>query len=293
MPVTNTPLRYPGGKSQLTPFVIDVMRANDLFYGEYAEPFAGGSGIACTLLFEGYVSKIHINDLDPSIFAFWKSVVTEPELFARRVRDTPVTMMEWRRQKAVQSALRPSMLDLGFSTFFLNRTNRSGIIRGGVIGGFEQKGEYSIDCRFNKSNLLKKIERLAVHAEQMSVTNLDAMTFLKKFRPQAPSKTLINIDPPYYVRGPELYGNWFNDSNHRALSMAVENIKPYWMVTYDNVNEIRDLYAKYPCFTNKLRYSAQVKRNGEELLVLDPRLNFPDSLARVGDVPQPKRARVV
>ena len=167
MPVTNTPLRYPGGKSQLTPFVLDVMRANDLFYGEYAEPFAGGAGIACTLLFEGYVSRIHINDLDPSIFAFWESVVKEPELFARRVRDTPVTMDEWRRQKAVQSAQGPSLMDLGFSTFFLNRTNRSGIINGGVIGGFEQKGDYPIDCRFNKANLLRKIERLAAHAEQI------------------------------------------------------------------------------------------------------------------------------
>jgi len=124
MPVTNTPLRYPGGKSQLTPFVLDVMRANDLFYGEYAEPFAGGAGIACTLLFEGYVSRIHINDLDPSIFAFWESVVKEPELFARRVRDTPVTMDEWRRQKAVQSAQGPSLMDLGFSTFFLADAGR-------------------------------------------------------------------------------------------------------------------------------------------------------------------------
>jgi len=293
MPVTNTPLRYPGGKSQLTPFVLDVMRANDLFYGEYAEPFAGGAGIACTLLFEGYVSRIHINDLDPSIFAFWESVVKEPELFARRVRDTPVTMDEWRRQKAVQSAQGPSLMDLGFSTFFLNRTNRSGIINGGVIGGFEQKGDYPIDCRFNKANLLRKIERLAAHAEQISVTNFDAMVFLKKFKPQAPSKTLINIDPPYYIRGPELYGNWFNDSHHRALSKAVDKIKPYWMVTYDSVDEIRNLYAKYPCFTNKLRYSAQVKRYGEELLVLDPRLNFPASLARISEVPRPKRARVI
>lgn len=291
MPTTNTPLRYPGGKSQLTPFVLDLMRANDLFYGEYAEPFAGGAGIACTLLFEGYVSKIHINDLDPAIYAFWRSVVSKPEAFIRRVRDTPVTMDEWLRQKAVQSARRPGLHDLGFSTFFLNRTNRSGIIKGGVIGGLDQKGDYPLDCRFHKKNLIKKIERIAAHAEQISVTNLDALDFLKQLKVQTPTKTLINIDPPYYVRGPELYGNWFNEKDHNALARAIGKIKPFWMLTYDSVDEIRELYAKLPCFTSSLRYSAQVKRNGEELLVLDPRLIFPKSLADIGHRPRPKFAR--
>lgn len=291
MPVTNTPLRYPGGKSQLTPFVIDVMRANELFYGEYAEPFAGGAGIACTLLFEGYVSKVHINDLDPAIYAFWRSVVSNPEAFMRRVRDTPVTMDEWHRQKAVQAARRPGIHNLGFSTFFLNRTNRSGIIRGGVIGGLEQKGDYPIDCRFHKANLIKKIERIAAHADQISVTNLDALDFLKQLKTQAAAKTLINIDPPYYVQGPELYSNWFNEDDHLALSRAVGKIKPYWMLTYDSVETIRNLYARYPSFTSSLRYSAQVKRNGQELLVLDPRLKHPKSLEKIGDAPKPKKQR--
>lgn len=288
MPITTTPLRYPGGKSQLLPFVLDLMRANDLFYGEYAEPFAGGAGIACSLLFEGYVSRIHINDLDPSIYAFWHSLVSDPESFARRVNDTTVNMEEWRRQKAVQSAKDPAPQDLAFSTFFLNRTNRSGIIKGGVIGGLEQKGNYSIDCRFNKINLLRKIERIAVHAEQITVTNLDALVFLRDFKTQQTSKTLINIDPPYYVRGPELYGNWFNDDDHRALAKAVTKIKSYWMLTYDTAAAIRNLYSKYPCFTSRLRYSAQVKRNGAELLVIDPRLTQPESITRIGEGPKVK-----
>jgi len=267
------------------------MRANDLFYGEYAEPFAGGSGIACTLLFEGYVSKIHINDLDPAIYAFWHSVVSKPEAFMRRIRDTPVTVDEWRRQKAIQSARRPGIHNLGFSTFFLNRTNRSGIIRGGIIGGLKQKGDYPLDCRFHKANLIKKIERIAIHADQIHVTNLDALDFLKQLKVQAPTKTLINIDPPYYVQGPELYCNWFSEKDHRALARAVGKIKPFWMLTYDSVDEIRNLYNKFPCFTSSLRYSAQVKRNGEELLVLDPRMNFPESLAHIGEAPKQKYLR--
>lgn len=275
MPVTDTPLRYPGGKSQLTSLVIDLMRSNDLFYGEYAEPFAGGSGIACTLLLTGYVSRIHINDLDPAIHAFWWCVVHDAERLCTRISATPVTMEEWHRQRAVQAGSRPTRQDLGFSTLFLNRTNRSGIINGGVIGGLEQKGEYPIDCRFNKTDLIRKIERLALHKDQIEVTKLDALEFLKQFNRAPAVRTLVNIDPPYYVRGPELYSNWFTDKDHKALAKAVARINAAWIITYDNTSETTALYADYPCFNNSLRYSAQVKRGGTELLVIDPRLVVP------------------
>lgn len=280
MPVTDTPLRYPGGKSQLTPFVVELMRENDLFYGEYAEPFAGGAGIACSLLFDGYVSKIHVNDLDPAVHAFWVSAVQNTEAFIRKLERTPVTIKEWRRQRSIHTAGLGDALERGFAAFFLNRTNRSGIINGGVIGGLNQTGAYPLDCRFHKANLVKKLERLGAHADQISVTALDALEFIKTFR-KARAPTLINIDPPYYVRGPELYGNWFTDEDHVALASAVSKIKPFWMLTYDKAPEIRELYDVYPCFTNDLRYSAQVKRTGTELLVLDPRLKRPSGLKRV------------
>jgi DNA adenine methylase len=279
MPITNSPLRYPGGKTQLTPFVIDVLRANDLFYGEYAEPFAGGAGIACSLLLGGYVSKIHINDLDPSIYAFWHSVVHDTESFIRMVESTPITIKEWRRQRSIFISGTSSVLELGFAAFFLNRTNRSGIINGGVIGGLDQRGTYPLDCRFHKPNLIKKIERIGVHSEQIAVTALDALAFIKTFR-KATTPTLINIDPPYYLRGPELYGNWFTEDDHEALAKAVGKIKPFWMLTYDKAPKIHALYDHYPCFTYDLRYSAQVKRTGSELLVLDPRLERPKGLVR-------------
>lgn len=279
MPTTNSPLRYPGGKTQLTPFVIDVLRANDLFYGEYAEPFAGGAGIACTLLFDGYVSKVHINDLDPAIYALWHSVVHNTESFIKLVERTPVTIGEWRNQRSIHMSGAADTLERGFAAFFLNRTNRSGIINGGVIGGLDQSGSYSLDCRFHKLNLIKKIERFGVHSEQISVTAIDALEFIKKFR-KANVPTLINIDPPYYVRGPELYGNWFTEADHKALAKAVGKIKPFWMLTYDRAPQIHALYDHYPCFTNELRYSAQVKRAGSELLVLDPRLKRPEGLVR-------------
>jgi DNA adenine methylase len=173
-----------------------------------------------------------------------------------------------------------SDLERGFAAFFLNRTNRSGIINGGVIGGLDQKGTYPLDCRFHKTNLVKKLDRLGAHSDQISVTAMDALAFIKSFR-KSRAPTLINIDPPYYVRGPELYGNWFTDEDHVALATAVSKIHPFWMLTYDKAPTIRALYDVYPCFTNDLRYSAQVKRTGTELLVLDPRLKRPSGLKRM------------
>jgi DNA adenine methylase len=275
MPIVDTPLRYPGGKSQLAPLVIDIMRQNDLFYGEYAEPFAGGAGIACKLLLKSFVTHIYINDFDPAVHAFWYSVINHTDDLCELIDRVEITTEEWRRQKTLQDAKRTRLLALGFSTFFLNRTNRSGIIRGGIIGGHSQEGNYKLDCRFNKPDLISKIQRLGAHRKQISLSQLDVMEFLVQVVPRMPQRALVNLDPPYYVKGPGLYRNFFTEADHTALAMAVEDVQPYWLVTYDNTQETRNLYAQYPLFGNDLNYSAQEKRVGTELLVLDPRLVMP------------------
>ncbi len=280
MPTTDSPLRYPGGKSQLAPLVVEILRENNLLYGDYVEVFAGGAGIAWTLLLNSYVSHVHINDLDPAIHAFWSCVLNKTDDLCARIDSIDITIAEWQEQKVFQDAKRVSILDLGFSTFFLNRTNRSGIIRGGVIGGIEQSGNYQLDCRFNRKDLIRKIRRIALHRDQITLYKLDAIDFIKNVIPDLPSKTLVNLDPPYYVKGPGLYKNHFTPQDHIDLARAVRKIKPYWMVTYDDVSETRALYNKFPSFNQELNYSAQEKRVGTELMVLDPRLDIPSQLKK-------------
>jgi DNA adenine methylase len=282
MPVTDSPLRYPGGKSQLAPFVIDLMRANDLFYGAYAEPFAGGCGIAWKLLLNNYVSHVYINDFDRSIYSFWACVLRHSEGLCDRISSTRVTMKEWYRQRDVQSESRPRLFDLGFSTFFLNRTNRSGILKGGVIGGFDQSGDYLLDCRFNKTDLINKIQRIALHAEQVTLSRLDGEKFLRETLPNLQKKLLVNIDPPYFSKGPELYCSFYKQADHERLAKAVGRVKQPWMVTYDDTPEIRTMYAKFPTISKSLNYSAQDKKVGVEIMVLDPRLVIPNAKAAQG-----------
>ncbi|WP_028301539.1 DNA adenine methylase [Oceanospirillum beijerinckii] len=278
MPSTNTPLRYPGGKSQLTPLIIELMQANNLLAGEYAEPFSGGAGIAINLLLKGHVNHIYLNDFDEAIYAFWYSVINFSEALCELIEKTDITMDEWHRQKSILFSDTPDLLEKGFAALFLNRTNRSGILKAGVIGGLKQAGSYKLDCRFTKPTLIKKIQRITEHRDSITLTQLDALEFIKCILPTSSKNTLINLDPPYFKRGQELYTNAYSRNDHQELAKAVQAIDRSWMVTYDYTPEIRELYQQYPMYSNKLNYSAQTKRIGTELLILDPKLIAPGSL---------------
>lgn len=259
----------------MTPLVLEVMRANDLMQCIYCEPFAGGAGIACKLLLAGAVGEIYINDIDPAIFAFWHSVLHETDQLCDLVASTPVTMEEWHRQRSIQRRGRGSLLRLGFSTLFLNRTNRSGILRGGVIGGYAQDGEYTLDCRFNRFDLVRKIQRIANYGDQIHLSCQDARLYLRRTVAKLPVHSLVNIDPPYFNMGPELYTSFYSARDHASLSRQVRALDRPWLLTYDDVPEIRALYAGLPGTTKALNYTAQEKKVGYELLVLSPALAVP------------------
>ncbi|WP_455947835.1 DNA adenine methylase [Lelliottia jeotgali] len=279
MPVTDSPLRYPGGKTQLAPFVIDLARANGLYGGVYAEPFAGGAGIAWRLLLNGDATEVWLNDIDPAIYAFWNTAVHQPDELCERIYKTAVTIEEWRNQKAVLQSGQASQADLAFATLFLNRTNRSGILKGGVIGGKDQLGDYKLDCRFNKADLIHKIQRIHLYKDVIKVTRLDAEECLRTWDKALPKRGLINIDPPYFAQGRDLYLSFYNPSDHARLAKLVRGLKAPWMLTYDDVPEIESLYLGVPTYRKGLVYYAQVKRRASELLVIAPGLVCPAGLA--------------
>jgi DNA adenine methylase len=274
----NTPLRYPGGKGRLSQFVIDLIEMNELADAHYAEPYAGGAGIAITLLYLEYVSHIHLNDLDRSVFAFWSAVLLETDTLCKLVRNTPVTIDEWKRQKAVQTASDPGVAELGFSTFFLNRTNRSGIILGGIIGGKDQTGPWKLDARFNRKDLETRIAKIASYAPRISLYNLDAAEFIKGPLKKLPVSGLVYLDPPYYSKGRLLYQNRYKHENHAAIAKLVAGIEQKWIVSYDNAAAICELYARHRQQTFGLRYSAQSRYEGREVMIFCPDLKTPGAV---------------
>ena len=269
-----SPLRYPGGKSKLSAYVLETIKLNHLLGGTYVEPFAGGAAIAWYLLLEGHVNKIYINDLNPSIHAFWHCVLNDADKLCKLIKDTAVTIEEWHIQKEIQFSDNTTLLQRGFSTFFLNRTNRSGIIKGGVIGGLDQVGNYKVDCRYNKERLIGQIKAIASRKDQINLNNLDAAEFLDDVLPSIDDKCLINIDPPYYVKGRGLYQNFFEHDDHYRLYESVKRIRQPWIVTYDDTPEINDIYGEFSPKPFGLSYSAQSKRKGTEVMIHKPSLKL-------------------
>ncbi len=278
MPITDTPLRYPGGKTQLAPFVGDLLRSNDLLQCVYCEPFAGGAGIACRLLLDGTIAEAWLNDIDPAIYAFWHSVLNSTEQICERIADAKVNIDEWHRQRKIHTEKRANLLDLGFATLFLNRTNRSGILKGGVIGGLNQTGKYPIDCRFGRDELIRKIRRIALYKEQIHLTCIDARRYISYELKKLPKHALVNVDPPYYRAGPDLYTNAYIHKDHLSLSKEVRKMPHRWMMTYDDVPEISAMYEGLRQYRKTLTYYAQVKRSAAELLILSDNLIPPPAL---------------
>jgi DNA adenine methylase len=271
-----SPLRYPGGKRKLAEFVKLILRRNALLDGDYAEPYAGGASVALSLLYDEYVRRIFINDIDCAVHAFWDSTLTETHSLCQLISDTAVTIEEWKRQKAIQRDADASPLELGFSTFFLNRTNRSGIIGGGVIGGKDQTGAWTLDARYNKKALVQRIEKVARYASRIHLSRLDAVDFVGAMEKSLSARSLIYLDPPYYVKGQtDLYMNFYGPNDHAAVSDAVKKSSKRWIVSYDDVPQIHELYSGFDSLSYNLSYSAQDRYKGAEVMFFCDDLAIP------------------
>lgn len=272
-----SPLRYPGGKGKLAKFVGKICELNDVS-GHYVEPYAGGAAVALYLLMEEKVSSVTINDSDRAIYAFWHSVLNETERLCRRIRNANVTVEEWRAQKDIQRhADTASLIDLGFSTLFLNRTNVSGILDGGPIGGLDQSGSYKIDCRFNKDGLIQRIRAIANKKDHIQLYNLDALDLIKQIKKEGDSQsTIFYFDPPYYLKGESLYMSYYGPDDHREVCEVIKQIRHiHWIVSYDNVPEVRGLYDGFKKKEYKLWHTAHTARRGKEILFFSPGLVIP------------------
>lgn len=272
-----SPLRYPGGKNCIFPFVSKIFYENNLLGSSYAEPYAGGAGLALRLLFEGYVNHVYINDLDNSIYAFWSTVVDRPDDLCKWIRSVKVSIPNWKRYKQIQqNGENEDSFELAKATFFLNRTNISGVIKGGVIGGQEQKGKYKIDARFNKTDLINRIQKIAEQKSRITISNLDGLSFISKLDKRK-EDIFIYLDPPYYQKGADLYMNFYNKDDHKKLSKHVHRMRKKWMVSYDNHDFILNLYAEDRKIAYKLSQAAS-NRVGDEIIIFGNGLHYTESI---------------
>ena len=279
MPTTNSPLRYPGGKTKFYPYVRKLISDNNLLGKTYMEPFAGGAGLALKLLFNDDVERIVINDLDPAIYSFWYSVLNQAENFCKLIANVALTPDEWKRQHEIymrQDTTCP--LELGFATFFLNRTNVSGVVKGGIIGGKDQSGEYKLDARFNRNNLTKKVLKIFERRQQIVLLNQDAKLLLQPSELRRFYKVFINLDPPYVKKGAQLYQNAFCEADHKELYKLVSSCKRKWIVTYDVCPLVDELYSSYRSSYLDVTYTVQSSKKAKEYIFFSDNLVLPDDI---------------
>lgn len=279
---TPSPLRYPGGKTILYDKVKRILEENHLLECTYMEPFSGGAGLALKLLMNNDVKKIVINDFDFAIYSFWHNVLFDTDRFCEDIKNITVNLKEWEKQKEIYNNKdNYSIYEIGLATFFLNRTNRSGIIKGGPIGGRKQEGKYKIDCRFNKLILIKKIKEIGKYRNRIKLFNYDVNDFIKRVvMRQKKENFFIYFDPPYIKKGPELYKNHFNYNEHTYLS---ENIKEKlaeknWIVTYDKNDLVYKLYKNFFTLDFNLNYSAGNNKIGNEVMIMSNSLVKPKKM---------------
>lgn len=267
-----SPLRYPGGKNKLSAFIARICLDNKK-NGHYVEPYSGGASVALFLLIEGFVDRITINDKDRSIYSFWHCVLNRTNELCDLIEHSKLNVKEWKKQKNIQLEKKSvDLLSLGYSTFYLNRTNRSGIISGGVMGGVNQNGKYLIDCRFNKKELISRIKLIASQKKKIKLYKKDALKLIDKIQDQEiQSNTIFYFDPPYYMKAKTLYMNHYDEYCHKLVCQKIKSIQNIsWIVSYDNTPEIKKLYNNFQKKEYSFMHTAYKIRVGNEMLFFSP-----------------------
>jgi DNA adenine methylase len=281
MAQNHTPLRYPGGKQKLTPFVLEIIRANGLEGGDYVEPYAGGAGVAIELLVAGHVSNVHLNDSSFPIYAFWNSILRHTDEFCRRISRSLLNVDEWKAHREVmRNPEDHDELDVGFATFYLNRANRSGVLSGGLIGGLDQTGKWKMDARFPRNELIRRIEVIGTLRGAINVMNLDAEDFIANQVPEIRGNKLVYCDPPYFEKASRLYLNHYAPGDHERIAEIIQQQRDTkWIVSYDAVEQILGYYAKRRKFLYELQYNASRAYKGNEVFIFSDNLVVPRTSA--------------
>lgn len=235
--------------------------------------------MALCLLLEDVVQHIHINDIDPAVYSFWISVTQHPDELLRLLRATPVSIEQWLHWRSIlRGEIDATVVEKGFATLFMNRTNRSGILKAGVIGGLDQNGPYKIDARFKKDVIQSRIEKIAEQSNRITVHCEDALSLIQRCQEFLPSSSLIYLDPPYFVKGKGLYRNYYAPHDHARIANFLQfgSFRTSWIVSYDSAPEIQSMYSRSRSIRYSLNYSAQRMYRADESVFFSSDLLPPD-----------------
>lgn len=228
--------------------------------------------------------KLVLNDANPFIAEFWGAAINNTKALTKDINKVRVNLESWHKYKAIfEDGVDSTDLEKALSVFFLNRTNRSGILHAGPIGGQAQVGEYLIDCRFNKANLIQRIENVGKLKRKIIVKNEDVSSLVFKLER---NNFFIYADPPYVKEGKNIYKKFcFNEHQHITFANAIKHQKNPWLISYDDDPLVHELYAKSGINVIELSYVMNKPKVGRELLIASSNLNMPILDVHKGNLP--------
>ncbi len=283
MPTSHSLLRYPGGKTYLAPFLRRVLEANQMLNGTYVEPFAGSAGAALRLLAEGHVSQIILGDIDPVVSSFWELSLKESDALISFIRTVPLDIKEWHKQREAYFDVSRPLQERAYAFFYLNRTNRSGVLFAGPIGGKKQDGKYLLGARFNREGLISRARTIADLASSIDFRRSNAVTLCRAVAAEHTAiggKYFLYLDPPYYEWGPELYISTFSPRQHMYLASALAQIGSVpWLLSSDCHPDAIETYSRFNQAQVSMNYSIHQHRKATELLVWPSWTKMPKGFA--------------
>lgn len=268
-----SPLRYPGGKRRLVPYVASALVANDLKPGLFTEPFSGGASVSLELLHAELVDRIGISDSDPMVAAFWETVFEDADWLCKKIETIPVTLEGWTRFKRGRFTARRW---LALACLFLNRTSFNGSLnrRAGPIGGHKQESDYRLDCRFPRERLISRVracERLAPSVDFVRCEDAGkVVAYARKRAREQGWTTFFYFDPPFWAKSDRLYRLSFQEWQHEELAESLRWLTDSWLLSYDPAPEVAKLYEEHRGVQSaqiELFYTAARRSAGHELVI--------------------------
>lgn len=253
-----SPFRYAGGKfyalKHIMPFIDCVP------HDEYREPFVGGGSV---FFAKKKVKYNWINDLETELIKVYqafsdKNIVNQ---ISSRLVNEVATRQRFNEVKDWQPT---SALDEIYRTYYINRTSYCGIINKPAWGYKEKKSS-------PPSNWRKFLLDIYPKLQGVTISNMDFSEVIAA--PKQGKDVLLYLDPPYFKADQKrAYTKPFELEDHIRLAEQLRHTDYYFCLSYDDVEEVKELYSwayihQKSWLYNTANKKGEARTMGKELVI--------------------------
>ena len=255
MTIITSPLRYPGGKSRALKKILPLI-PNE--FSEYREPFLGGGSVFVALKQQNPNLLCRVSDLNRDVSSFWITLKNHPDILTRAIKEIKNNCKDGKSLYSKLATAKPQgILGRALRFYIMNRITYSGTVDS---GGYSSESFYK---RFTHSRI-EGLLPLAEILKNVEVTNesYERLLFEKG------KDVFIFLDPPYWKqRNFPLYGKKGDLNkffNHEQFAINVKKCKHKWLITCDDSDLIRTLFASKDIYITpwEMLYNGLMKKKG-------------------------------